>query len=361
MALRITQQTVETPVNGSATCNNRITQQALEVICTIVLAPPPSPLLVTQQALEVLIPNSHLRVTQQVIEVIIVPEIIMGDCVPSATTELDIVNMALIELGQEPVTNLTTQTNKGVRIATAQYAYVRDEVLRAHPWNCASKREICVADTSAITGAAAGNPVTITSAGHPWKNGDCITIAGIVGMTQLNGGPYKIANVSSSTFELRNLDGTSLNGTAFTAYASGGTATRSVPWGFSVAYELPCDFIRLAYPEKLASQYRIEGRRILSSGGAPAIDYIYQLKDVAIMDQLLVSAIAARLAVQIALPITGSTQIKAQMEQLYASRMAEARFADSREAPIEAIDNYTWVDSRVIGTTERDKFNTTAP
>ena len=58
----------------------------------------------------------------------------------SALTEVALVNMALTMLGQQPISALTDSNNRAV-MANARYADVRDTVLRAHPWNCAIKRD----------------------------------------------------------------------------------------------------------------------------------------------------------------------------------------------------------------------------
>ena len=58
----------------------------------------------------------------------------------SATTEVNLANMALTMLGQQPITALTDSNNRAV-MANERYADVRDSVLRAHPWNCAIKRD----------------------------------------------------------------------------------------------------------------------------------------------------------------------------------------------------------------------------
>jgi len=76
-----------------------------------------------------------------------------------------------------------------------------------------------------ITGATAANPVVITSNSHGFTNGQEIYIDNVGGMTQLNGRQFRVANVTTNTFRLKNLFNENLNGSSFTAYTSGGTAT----------------------------------------------------------------------------------------------------------------------------------------
>lgn len=80
-----------------------------------------------------------------------------------------------------------------------------------------------------ISGATQANPVVITATGHPFSNGDLIDHQDIVGMTELNGNRYAIANVTANTYELTDVDtGDNIDGTAFTAYESGGEAREAV-------------------------------------------------------------------------------------------------------------------------------------
>ena len=75
--------------------------------------------------------------------------------------------------------------------------------------------------TTTITGATQANPVVVSDTGHPYLDGEQIYIAGVVGMTELNGKYYTIANKTTNTYELSGVDGTS-----YTAYSSAGTSAR---------------------------------------------------------------------------------------------------------------------------------------
>jgi hypothetical protein len=74
-----------------------------------------------------------------------------------------------------------------------------------------------------ISGATQANPVVITtSSTHTFSNGDTIYIEGVVGMTEINGLRFTVANKAATTFEL-----SGINGTAYTAYTSGGSASQT--------------------------------------------------------------------------------------------------------------------------------------
>lgn len=78
----------------------------------------------------------------------------------------------------------------------------------------------------AITGITPGATTLVTSAAHGLSNGQEVAISGVVGMTQLNGNNYIVAGVTTNTFLLNLRGGASLNSTGFSAYTSGGTASR---------------------------------------------------------------------------------------------------------------------------------------
>tara|TARA_R100000654_G_scaffold3332_7_gene11369 strand:+ start:2919 stop:5183 length:2265 start_codon:yes stop_codon:yes gene_type:complete len=82
---------------------------------------------------------------------------------------------------------------------------------------------------SAITQA---NPGVITSSSHGFSNGDPVLIEAIVGMTELNNKYFVVANATTNTFTLKDVDDNAINTTSFTAYSSGGTLKKieaSVP------------------------------------------------------------------------------------------------------------------------------------
>ncbi len=78
-----------------------------------------------------------------------------------------------------------------------------------------------------ITGATQASPVVVTSASHGFVNGDYIQIDNVVGMTELNGYRFYVANATTNTFELTDADGFDIDGTFYTAYSSGGIARQT--------------------------------------------------------------------------------------------------------------------------------------
>lgn len=79
-----------------------------------------------------------------------------------------------------------------------------------------------------ITAITKANPGVVTSSSHGFANGNLVFISSVAGMTQVNGKFFKVANQTTNTFELQDVDGNNVNTSGFSTYSSGGTAARVV-------------------------------------------------------------------------------------------------------------------------------------
>lgn len=115
-------------------------------------------------------------------------------------------------------------------------------------------------------------------------------------------------------------------------------------FGFTYQYTLPSDPYCLrvlsfwnsnvdsevaAYDSQV--MFKIEGRKVLSNEGTCKITYLARVTDTEQYDSLLSSTIAHKLAAETAYAITGSTSVSQAMQQLYQSRLSEARSIDAME------------------------------
>ncbi len=121
-----------------------------------------------------------------------------------------------------------TRLNQAAFLAPFQFndeqAYLlelTDEMMRIY-----RNGSITLEDPVTITGATAADPVVVTATAHGYANGDEVFINSVVGMTELNGSSYLVANQAANTFELTDVDGVDIDGTGFTAYVSGGVAEK---------------------------------------------------------------------------------------------------------------------------------------
>lgn len=113
------------------------------------------------------------------------------------------------------------------------------------------------------------------------------------------------------------------------------SADYTPPSDYAYAYALPSNpyCLRVLHLGDATDDldYRVEGRYLLTNVSEAVITYIKRVTDPNELDVLCVGAIAARLAVDLALPLTGSRAMAESMWMLYEKKLGEARMIDNRE------------------------------
>ena len=74
-----------------------------------------------------------------------------------------------------------------------------------------------------ISAATKANPCVVTANSHSFLDGDEIFVSGVVGMTELNGRQFIVANKTTNTFSLQDKSGANVNSSAYTTYGSAGS------------------------------------------------------------------------------------------------------------------------------------------
>lgn len=87
-----------------------------------------------------------------------------------------------------------------------------------------------------VTGVTQADPGVVTIAAHGFSNGNKVYFESVAGMTQLNGNTYTVADVTTNTFTLIDLDGEAVDTTAFSAYTSGGAVFLVAPFEITTPY-----------------------------------------------------------------------------------------------------------------------------
>lgn len=77
-----------------------------------------------------------------------------------------------------------------------------------------------------ISGITLANPGVVTANGHGFSDGDEVFVSGVVGMVEVNAQYYIVANKTTNSFELTDVDGANINTSGFAAYVSGGEVSR---------------------------------------------------------------------------------------------------------------------------------------
>jgi hypothetical protein len=207
----------------------------------------------------------------------------------SATTEVEICNLALTRLGHSMISSLAENTKAG-NLCNLHYARTRNAVLRAHPWNFAIRRATLALDA--------------TAPNHEF--------------TQRHALPVDCLKVLRTNWEA---DGTV------------GAAVYGYPGIMGYAHEI--------------TPYRIEGRYLLCNEDTVKIEYIAEITDVAQYDELFVDALAQRLGAELAVALTDNQSAAKTMWDIYSAKLAEARTTDAQEGtPRAIVDVSPWISAR---------------
>jgi len=102
-------------------------------------------------------------------------------------------------------------------------------------------------------------------------------------------------------------------------------------WGFTSSFTLPGDCLRLLYIVDFDSNYKVEGRKILSNTSTMKILYIARITDPNEYDELLRETLSASLGADIAYGVTSSNPVAQNMYKLFQEKLRDARFVDSTE------------------------------
>ena len=131
-------------------------------------------------------------------------------------------------------------------------------------------------------------------------------------------------------------------------------STTTPPWGYKFKFNLPGDCLRLLRILDYDSNYKVEGRKILSNASTMKILYIGRITDPNEYDELLRETLSASLAADIAFAVTSNNTTATNMYNLFQDKLKDARFVDSTEGQnvdqdlgmADQIDASTFINSR---------------
>ncbi|MEI6083986.1 MAG: hypothetical protein WCS70_06760 [Verrucomicrobiota bacterium] len=125
-------------------------------------------------------------------------------------------------------------------------------------------------------------------------------------------------------------------------------ALRAFPWNFAVttadlaavtalpgftgAFTLPSDCVRALAP--VSTDYvpfEIRGKTLLADAETVTLKYLQNVTDTAVFDDQFVEALSFRLAVDLAIPLTGKADRQAGLLRLYANALKAAQQSDAQE------------------------------
>lgn len=113
-------------------------------------------------------------------------------------------------------------------------------------------------------------------------------------------------------------------------------------WEYAHAYALPVDCVRVVATslDEYKYRYKVEGRTIVTDQGEVYLLYVYDNKDISTYDSLHSEALVARLAYELAIPITGKRTTAQAMWAEWEVKRDAAKMVDGIEdTPDNFIDD----------------------
>jgi hypothetical protein len=231
---------------------------------------------------------------------------------------------------------------------------MRREVLAEHDWNEATKytRLSRLDSAKTITSITNANPPLVTSAAHGYQTGDLALFDGVVGMVELNGRYIYVTRVSTNTYTLNSEDST-----GYAAYVSGGTSRKALTplrpdFGYSARYPLPSDCVRVltfAQDCREGEPWEVVGSEVFTDEGPTVpIRYTALLTDPARFSPKLFTALAARLAHELAPKITDSVSREQRAQERWEESLQRAKRVDSQQPGTAELADppQSWLRSR---------------
>ena len=119
-------------------------------------------------------------------------------------------------------------------------------------------------------------------------------------------------------------------------------------FGWAYYHQLPADCLRVV--DVLSGDTRIdhtiEGRRLMTDVSSVNLIFLKRVTDPNELDVLFIAAYTARIAAELALPISGSNTVATAMWRAYDMKITEARPIDSQEGTSANLDVQSILDAR---------------
>lgn len=143
---------------------------------------------------------------------------------------------------------------------------------------------------------------------------------------------------------------------------------RSHPWNFAITraslallsatpafgydnyHQLPGDCLRpilIHDGSNPITDYKIEGRRLLSNNDTVYIKYVKRETNEALYDPNFATVLAARLAAEVAYPLTGKETLQKTLFTVYEEKLNLAKGVDAQESPDTQVEGQdVWLEAR---------------
>lgn len=114
---------------------------------------------------------------------------------------------------------------------------------------------------------------------------------------------------------------------------------------YTYAFDLPADCLRILETENNV-EYQQEGNLLLTNDSSMKIRYIARITDSSKYSSTFVSAFSARIAVEVAYPLTGDPTVAKIKQDEYMMKYSQAKSYNGQEGVVRQEDDSSWISER---------------
>lgn len=264
------------------------------------------------------------------------------------TADVDICNLALHKVGHDSISAgelADPGNNQAALKCSILFEPTRNALMEMHPpWRFLLKKVVYDADDfkDTITGATAADPVVVTGTDISVANiiaGLGVHISGTseTGLDDLVFEAHTVVDATEKVTLYKKDRVTTVDGSGHGAVTAG--SIRIAPlYGFTYAYKLPDDFVRVWKIQGETSIYKREGNYLFTDDDEIFLTYIFLDTDVSNYPGLFISTVASKLGAELAESLAEDPELKALLFQEYQINLDRANELNLIEGELKKSD-----------------------
>lgn len=117
-------------------------------------------------------------------------------------------------------------------------------------------------------------------------------------------------------------------------------------FGYDYQFQLPSDCLRVLGVDNIYKEYRVEGRKILSSSATIKLIYIKKEEDPTQYDSSFSNVLALKLASEISFSMSNNATLMNTLSRIFKEEFSKAKRSDAQEDSMKQLTTTTWTDGR---------------
>ena len=249
-------------------------------------------------------------------------------------SKTQVASLAMYNIGGKAFNNIDTDSTQQAIVVRSYFDSARDEMLRSHSWNFATKRVVLNTVYNSFSGSTFSNNAglfQINYNNHGLNTGDRIEIDDVSGISVNTNWYVTVIDVNNFT----------LQGSVYAnGYTVGtGTFVKVPPYKWNYWFPIPSDAVRIISLENPEDNFAVESGYILADTATIMVKYVWQCTDTTIWPMDFTNAFAMLLSSYIAQTLNGDANTEINYRKTYEQMLKPLiKFTDSNEGRGKFVD-----------------------